>query len=63
MAMEGLTMAAIIDEDFENGNWITEVQRLRKLEDPKYKADLEICEELAAKRGAKPEDKTDAQPA
>ena len=55
-------MAAIIDEDFDNGNWITEVQRLRKLKDPKYKADLEICEELAAK-GAKPENKTDAQPA
>ena len=41
---------AIIDEDFDNGNWITEVQRLRKLKDPNYKTDSEICEELRTAR-------------
>jgi len=60
-----LTMETIIDEDFVNGNWITEVQRLRKLKDPNYKTDLEICQELRAQGPETPEDKTkpDGNPA
>ena len=58
-------METIIDEDFVNGNWITEVQRLRKLKDPDYKTDLEICQELRTQEPETPEDKTkpDGNPA
>ena len=38
----------MIDEDFDNGNWMAELQRQRKLKDPNYKTDLEICQELRA---------------
>mgnify|MGYP006919237525 FL=1 len=60
-----MTITTMIDEDFDNGNWMAELQRQRKLKDPNYKTDLEICQELRAQGPETPEDKTkpDGNPA
>lgn len=44
---------AIINEDFDNGNWMAELQRLRKLKDPNYITDAELAEQMRKQQEAK----------